>query len=111
MSCNQLQSIVIDYSLLENITPIVDYNNFKRLFLGILINYNCQKTIIKIRYYRLLTPKHENGLLPFVQFSKTYSLIDNFIEKKCYLIFIIFCLNQTLQISLVVFQSVNLLKA
>ena len=46
---------------MESITIIINYKSFKHLILVIIINYNCQKIIIIIRYNRLLTPKLGSG--------------------------------------------------
>ena len=37
MNCNQLQSIIIDYNLLEKITIVIDYKSFKHPILVIII--------------------------------------------------------------------------
>ena len=42
---------------MENIKIIINYKYLKDLILVIIIDYNCQKIIIIIRYNRLFTPK------------------------------------------------------
>ena len=46
-----------DNNLMENITITINYKSLKDLILVIIIDYNCQKIIIIIRYNRLFTPK------------------------------------------------------
>ena len=48
---------------MENITIIINYKSFKHLILVIIINYDCQKIIIIIRYNRLFTPKLAGGFV------------------------------------------------
>ena len=47
---------------MESITIIINYKSLKNLILVIIMDYNCQKIIIIIRYNQLFTPKLGCGL-------------------------------------------------
>ena len=58
---------------MENITIIINYKSLKDLILVIIIDYNCQKIIIIIRYNRLFTPKLGCGLSLSIRLEKNIS--------------------------------------
>ena len=71
---------------MENITIIINYKSLKDLILLIIIDYNCQKIIIIIRYNRLFTSKLGCGLFPekkrFKQTRRGNLVVEDFEGEK-----------------------------